>query len=184
VEDGKRLTAGIVPLVNGKVVLISNRKDSAKWGLPKGGWEDWELNAADAAAREGFEEAGVRGISGASLESAEVTSKNGGHAVKIHWFVCYVTELADNWPEDQQRNRIVVEIKEAIGMVHRPEHKRALEEVLDRSLDQIRVTCRGKEQGSQWLEPTLAHFLVATMVVAVTVCFTSFPGVIAVRSRK
>ncbi len=34
-ENGARLVAGCVPIVNGMVCLISNRKDRFKWGLPK-----------------------------------------------------------------------------------------------------------------------------------------------------
>jgi hypothetical protein len=34
--DGEtRLVAGCVPIINGKIVLISNRKNRRKWGLPK-----------------------------------------------------------------------------------------------------------------------------------------------------
>lgn len=127
--DGQRQTAGLVPLLNGKVVLISNRKDPNKWGLPKGGWEEWEPNAEDAAVREAFEEAGVRGISGGPLAPAEMTSKSGGHSVKVFWFASYVSEMLDEWPEGRERKRTVVGIDEAIKLVHRPEHRKALVEV-------------------------------------------------------
>ena len=126
--DGVRLVAGCVPLLAGQVVLISNRKDPRKLGLPKGGWEDDEPTCEHAAVREAYEEAGTKGITGASLCPAEVTSKSGTRQ-RIEWFVLYVTELVDDWPERAQRNRVVMSLEESIQRVHRPEHRKALEEV-------------------------------------------------------
>lgn len=54
-----RLVAGCLPVMpDGRVVLISSVKRT-DWILPKGGWEDDET-AVEAAAREAYEEAGVR----------------------------------------------------------------------------------------------------------------------------
>jgi hypothetical protein len=40
--DGEtRLVAGCVPIINGKIVLISNRKNRRKWGLPKVRLRHW-----------------------------------------------------------------------------------------------------------------------------------------------
>ena len=76
-EDGSRLCSGCVPLVNGRVALITNRSDMTKWGLPKGGWELDEPYAATAAERESYEEAGVKGIIGAELhQKAEYMAKS------------------------------------------------------------------------------------------------------------
>jgi len=95
----------------------------------QGGWEDDEPLAETAAAREAHEEAGVRGIMGATLASAEVTAKSKAHSVRIAWFALYVEELLDDWPEASERRRVVVPLDEAIGMVARPEHRAALTEV-------------------------------------------------------
>lgn len=126
--DGSRLVAGVVPLLpDGNVVLICNRKNREKWGLPKGGWETDE-SVHSAASREAFEEAGVQGTIGTTLKVAEAKSKS-GQCQRINWFVYHVTALSDDWPERSERNRIVVPIEEALQMVHRPEHRAAILEV-------------------------------------------------------
>jgi len=129
--DSARLVAGCVPLLNGKVVLVCNRKNRNKWGLPKGGWEDDEPTACEAALREAFEEAGVRCVPGASLADTRVEPKAGVNkpVVQVHWFACYVTELVDQWPEAAERDRQVVSLDEALELVTRPEQKAALLEV-------------------------------------------------------
>jgi len=129
--DGARLVAGCVPLLNGKVVLICNRKNRDKWGLPKGGWEDDEPTACEAALREAFEEAGVRCVPGASLADTRVDAKarSGKPAVQVQWFACYVTELVGHWPEAAERDRKAVPLVEALRLVTRPEQRAALLEV-------------------------------------------------------
>jgi ADP-ribose pyrophosphatase YjhB (NUDIX family) len=173
-ENGARLTAGLVPLVNGEVVLVSNRKNSGKWGLPKGGWEDWEEKVSDAASREAFEEAGVRGIIGATLSPTQVRSKNGGHLVRTEWFVSYITEVLGDWPEREQRLRCIVSIEKAISLVHRSEQRQILEEVgvllfecshfvsiitlpqvRDRRLSSVRVQCTNHHRLRQLIPPRL-----------------------------
>lgn len=56
-------------------------------------------------------------------------SKNETVPVRCEWFVVYVDELLNEWPEAFERSRIVVPLEEAINLVHRKEHKAALEEV-------------------------------------------------------
>lgn len=58
-DGGVRLVSGVVPFFEGRLVLVSSRS-SGKWVLPKGGWE-LDETAEAAAAREGYEEAGVLG---------------------------------------------------------------------------------------------------------------------------
>ena len=139
-EDGSRLCSGCVPLFNGRVALITNRSDMTKWGLPKGGWELDEPYAATAAERESYEEAGVKGIIGAELhQKAEYMAKSKKNAIRVRWFVLYVTDLLEEWPESSQRRRCVVDISEAIALVKKPEHRQALEEVQQRGLALPRI---------------------------------------------
>lgn len=66
-EGDVRLTCGVIPFYEGRVVLVSSQS-SGRWILPKGGWElDEEAN--EAAAREAFEEAGVLGHIGTYVKS-------------------------------------------------------------------------------------------------------------------
>jgi 8-oxo-dGTP pyrophosphatase MutT (NUDIX family) len=95
----------------------------------QGGWEMDEATAAEAASREAFEEGGIRGITGASLSPTRAMSKGDTVPVRCEWFVTYVDELLNEWPEAFERSRIVVSLDEAIKMVHREEHRMALEEV-------------------------------------------------------
>ena len=59
-SQGERLVAGVVPLSADKyyVLLIQSTRRGG-WVLPKGGWENDEATAQDAAKREAWEEAGV-----------------------------------------------------------------------------------------------------------------------------
>lgn len=96
----------------------------------QGGWETDEATAAEAASREAYEEGGIRGITGATLSPTHAMSKSETIPVRCEWFVCYVDELLNEWPEGFERSRIVVSLDEAINLVHRPEHRMALQEVI------------------------------------------------------
>jgi len=75
-QDGVQLKAGCVAVLDGQVVLISSSKNKSKWGLPKGGWE-LDETAEEAAIRETYEEAGVRGVIGDEVLTNESVSKSG-----------------------------------------------------------------------------------------------------------
>lgn len=58
-DGDTRLVAGCLPVMpDGRLVLLGSVK-TTDWILPKGGWESDET-AGEAAAREAYEEAGVR----------------------------------------------------------------------------------------------------------------------------
>mmetsp|Transcript_20929 Transcript_20929/g.33703 ORF Transcript_20929/g.33703 Transcript_20929/m.33703 type:complete len:387 (+) Transcript_20929:128-1288(+) len=64
-----RLVGGCVPILrDGRILLISSRKENCWLSLPKGGWE-LDESLEEAAIRETYEEAGVLGILGPSLDS-------------------------------------------------------------------------------------------------------------------
>jgi ADP-ribose pyrophosphatase YjhB (NUDIX family) len=59
-----RLVSGCIPILSdGRILLISSRKEEKTWSLPKGGWE-LDESIEEGAIRETFEEAGVTGILG------------------------------------------------------------------------------------------------------------------------
>ena len=176
-SSGVRLCSGCVPLVNGWVVLITSQKDATQWGLPKGGWEQDEPYAATGAARESFEEAGVRGVMGAGLEyEGEYTAKSKAHRIRIQWFVLYVTDLLPEWPESAKRKRRLFTLDEAISLVKKEEHRLALQEVKRRRLDRPRMPgVKGKlGRAARWtslsgLQDAVWRFsLLVGLVVVVT----------------
>jgi len=123
-ENGIRLTAGCVPVLDGKVILVTSSKNKSKWGLPKGGWE-LDETAAEAALRETYEEAGVRGVVGDELLTNESVSK-AGQIVKAKWFMLDATELLEEWPEASSRTRAMYDIDAAIEICARAEQREVL----------------------------------------------------------
>ncbi|PSR84597.1 Nudix hydrolase [Actinidia chinensis var. chinensis] len=118
-KDQFRLVSGCIPFRFGEVVqgnicdlekrllvlMISspNHKDLV---FPKGGWEEDE-SVTDAACREAFEEAGVKGIilREEPLGEWEFRSKSSqkscsvGGGCRGYMFALEVTEELDSWPE-------------------------------------------------------------------------------------
>ncbi|CAM9596474.1 unnamed protein product [Discosporangium mesarthrocarpum] len=104
-EGNTRLLAGCLPLLaDGKVLLIRSRKRD-EWILPKGGWE-LDETVEQAAAREAYEEAGVRGLVGQSLGTHELLS-NGGKYCRMDAFVLHVSEVLEDWPESYRERKTV-----------------------------------------------------------------------------
>ncbi len=121
-----------IPLTqDGNVVLISSR--SGSWILPKGGWEKDET-AREAAARETYEESGVRGFVGLEpLAEISYRSKR-GEACQLLLFVMEVTEILTEWPESLVRQRKLFSLSEAINVCGKEEHRGALRELKLRGL--------------------------------------------------
>jgi 8-oxo-dGTP pyrophosphatase MutT (NUDIX family) len=86
------------------ILLVTSRR-SGRWILPKG-WPVRGLSLAEAAAKEAFEEAGVRGGTGAAIATVPPARNARGMeapALLIHPLRVEV-ELPD-WPERGQRRR-------------------------------------------------------------------------------
>uniref|UniRef100_A0A0D9XSN9 Nudix hydrolase domain-containing protein n=2 Tax=Leersia perrieri TaxID=77586 RepID=A0A0D9XSN9_9ORYZ len=104
-----------------QVLMISTpkRRDLI---FPKGGWEDDE-SIEEAACREAFEEAGVKGvISGTPLGEWIFKSKSKQNscglegACKGFMFALQATELLESWPEQTTHGRKWVPVEEAYGL--------------------------------------------------------------------
>ncbi|CAM9727892.1 unnamed protein product [Choristocarpus tenellus] len=109
-DGSTRLVAGCLPVLpDGKVVLVCNKRRDG-WILPKGGWESDET-AEQAAAREAYEEAGVRGAVGRSLGSHHILS-SAGNSSRLEAFVLHVSEVLDVWPESGRRRKMVRNLEE------------------------------------------------------------------------
>ncbi|GAB4847384.1 hypothetical protein Ancab_026442 [Ancistrocladus abbreviatus] len=147
-EDNQRLVSGCIPyrLRNKdgdesncqedrlEVVMVStpNRHDLI---FPKGGWETDET-AEEAAHREAFEEAGVRGIIKEELGDWQFRSKRrenlgcleGG--CKGYIFALEVTEELQSWPEQENHERKWLRIKDAFKLCRYEWMREALEKFL------------------------------------------------------
>ncbi|ORY10994.1 hypothetical protein LY90DRAFT_438722, partial [Neocallimastix californiae] len=109
-----RKVAGCVPIdpKTGKVLLISCRKKPNCWIFPKGGWENDET-VTSAAMRETWEEAGVKGEIVSMIGKFKQYKKFKKNTCKKNPILLYemkVTEIADDWPEKNERERCWVRI--------------------------------------------------------------------------
>jgi 8-oxo-dGTP pyrophosphatase MutT (NUDIX family) len=107
----------------GLEVLLITSRHSKRWILPKG-WLQPDLTAAENAAREAFEEAGVTGKIGAQpvghYHYLKERREGTGIPVSVDVFALAVTKQLDEWPEKGQRSMIWVPLNEAIVKISEP----------------------------------------------------------------
>jgi 8-oxo-dGTP pyrophosphatase MutT (NUDIX family) len=108
-------------------ILIVTTRQSRQWIVPKG-WPIKRLTPSKSAAREAFEEAGVRGKIGARAignfrykKSARQTDADPDYDVKI--FPLLVRRQSATWPEHGQRVVQWVDPEKAIALIREPELK-------------------------------------------------------------
>ncbi|KAL9229378.1 hypothetical protein vseg_004850 [Gypsophila vaccaria] len=145
-EDNFRLVSGCIPYRvktryeddytnciqdSLEVLMISspNRHDLV---FPKGGWENDET-VHEAACREAFEEAGVRGIlNNNQLGVWEFRSKSRQDKCSLeggcrgYMFALEVTEELDSWPEQENHGRQWLDVREAFDLCRYEWMKEAL----------------------------------------------------------
>ncbi|KAI8581987.1 hypothetical protein K450DRAFT_230249 [Umbelopsis ramanniana AG] len=113
-EDNVRQVAGCIPIDprTNRVLLITSSKHEGVWVLhlycfckqPKGGWENDETQA-QAAARETWEEAGVRGTITRQIGTFVETTKKGSAKAHHCIFEMHINEIMKKWPEKKKRER-------------------------------------------------------------------------------
>ncbi|CAN0298299.1 unnamed protein product [Ectocarpus sp. 12 AP-2014] len=109
-DGDTRLVAGCLPVTpDGRLVLIGSLKHT-DWILPKGGW-DTDETAAEAAVREAYEEAGVKGLVTADLGPHEIVSSRGNKS-RAAMFALLVSDVLDEWPEKHRRRKVVRQRRE------------------------------------------------------------------------
>eukprot|EP00210_Caulerpa_lentillifera_P003729 g3562.t1 len=146
-EAGERLLAGCVPyrvrrdsrddseLVE---ILLVTRRNGEGWVLPKGGWEDDEVNVEDAAIRETYEEAGVTGIlDGPVLGLYRFQSNRRSNGISqtnciVRVFAMKVQEQLELWPEASVRKRKWFSIEEASTLGSYPWMGHAIASLIER----------------------------------------------------
>ncbi|MGD9966346.1 MAG: NUDIX hydrolase [Hyphomonadaceae bacterium] len=88
-------------------VLLVTTRTSGRWTVPKG-WPVADSLGAECAAREAFEEAGVRGaVEPYSLGTYEYwkSSRQGRVVVQVTAFTLHVDRILQDWPERGERRR-------------------------------------------------------------------------------
>ena len=103
-----------------KVLLITSR-DTKRWIVPKG-WPIDGLDAAEAAAQEAWEEAGVKAANIApeplgEFDYDKLMDAGGVVSCATQVFAIEVDHLEDDFPEASERTRKWVAPKEAAKMV-------------------------------------------------------------------
>lgn len=100
-------------------VLLVTSRDTGRWVLPKG-WPEGDETLAEAAAREAFEEAGVKGSAGSDV-GRFYYDKLRGTGIKWRCEVAIVPlevkREAQKWPEKKKRTRKWCTPEEAASMV-------------------------------------------------------------------
>ncbi len=108
-------------------ILIVTTRQTRRWIVPKG-WPIRRLRPAKSAAREAYEEAGVRGRVGDKPIGAFAYNKaldeTGAEvACEVKVFPLRVERQSDTWPESEQRITQWVDPAKAIALVKEPELK-------------------------------------------------------------
>ena len=109
---------------DGVEVLLITSRETRRWVIPKG-WPMKDREAAEAAAQEAFEEAGVVGRAthkalGVYHYDKRLRSGRMQH-VRVMVFELEVAEERDIWPEMVERDRRWTTPAEAAGMVDEPD---------------------------------------------------------------
>ncbi|KIY42853.1 hypothetical protein FISHEDRAFT_63129 [Fistulina hepatica ATCC 64428] len=105
-----RVVCCAIPIARsaGKVLIITSRKRPNHWVLPKGGWEQSDVQLQDAASREALEEAGVHGT------ITRYVTTIPSESATYHFFELDVSTLDAVWMESHERRREWVDYAEAV----------------------------------------------------------------------
>lgn len=119
--------AGVIPysVVNGALrVLLVTSRDTGRWLIPKGYVEEGYTPAA-AAAKEAYEEAGIKGVMESDIPLGFFTYfkrlKNGEDSpANVEVFLLRVEKQCKKWPEKKERRLAWFTPEEAAQMVREP----------------------------------------------------------------
>lgn len=109
-------------------ILLVTTRQTKRWIIPKG-WPIKRLRPAKSAAREAFEEAGVRGKIGMKSVGLfaydKALDENGIRiSCEVKVFPLLVRRQSEVWPEREQRATQWVEPSKAVSLIKEPELKK------------------------------------------------------------
>ena len=102
-------------------ILFVTSQTRGRWILPKGKRKKGESHT-DACLREGFEEAGIRGVVLEDFPMTHVVTKQtnaGTLQIPVTYFPLLVTEQTDEWPEKDSRQRHWALLEDAPRVAYR-----------------------------------------------------------------
>ncbi|KAL1931250.1 hypothetical protein VTP01DRAFT_10387 [Rhizomucor pusillus] len=119
-ENNVRQVAGCIPVdpETNRVLLITSTKHPNAWVFPKGGWENDETQI-EAAERETYEEAGVRGKVTRFIGEYFEYDKFCQPKTRFYVYEMHIQEILKDWPEKKFRDRRWFTVDEAIKAVSR-----------------------------------------------------------------
>ena len=109
--------AAAIPLYDGEVCLISSR-GGKRWIIPKGCLEPGKTSG-EIALQEAWEEAGLAGVLLPEPAGSYVYEK-AGFVCHVTVFVMEVTEVLQEWPEREWRQRIWLAHAQAVSRIEEP----------------------------------------------------------------
>lgn len=119
--------SGVIPFRvsnNELEVLLITSITKKKWIIPKG-YIEFNLSPFESAKKEAYEEAGVLG-SNETVELGFYDIKKSIGVCRIIVFALKVTEILNDYPEMEKRQRRWFQIDEAMSMVEIPEIKKMI----------------------------------------------------------
>jgi len=124
------LQSGVVPyrVTNGKIEILLVTSSSGKhWVIPKGWITPW-LTSADSAAKEAWEEAGVKG---SVMEPAIgfYKTRKWGYPCQVEVFPMLVEMEGEGYPEAKRRKRQWMSLPKAIKTLREIGLKQLLEQL-------------------------------------------------------
>jgi 8-oxo-dGTP pyrophosphatase MutT (NUDIX family) len=127
-----RIQAGTV-----EVLLITTKKrrsgkNTNRWSIPKGSIEPY-LSAADSAAKEAYEEAGILG----RVKTPAIGHYNRrklGLPCQVEVFLMQVEDVLADWQEAKSRKRCWLTLSQAIAAVHDEQLKQILTQLASQNL--------------------------------------------------
>ncbi len=106
-----------------EILLITSR-ETRRWVIPKG-WPMPGHSAAESAAQEAYEEAGIRGQMSAQAIGQygyrKRLRRGARKRFRVDVFAMEVTEVLDLWPEAHERARQWLSPEETLALVEEPE---------------------------------------------------------------
>jgi len=112
-RSSPRVVCCAIPILKaaGKVLIVSSRKRSDHWVLPKGGYETTDRGLEAAASREALEEAVLRGKITKYVTTIHSPSST------YHFYELEVQALDSEWLESKERQREWVDYGEALRRI-------------------------------------------------------------------